>query len=185
MNSPAYAAGDYAAKISKHTVGFHKSTNNFQVILNIDVIGEYQGSNPDADEDFVELREPFQRTIWLTLTANSQSWIEPLLRYLGWNGTDMQELDPESPNAFQFDTERVYRVSCEHRVFNNNTQDRWNIKTPTGRQSVVQKPEAKNWKTLNQTFRFTPVGKPATAQQPQSPPATPQQQSRRPATSPF
>lgn len=98
-----YNKGIYNAECTEAGTGVAK-TGNPQVILKVRMMSQLDPSEPDAVYECPQR----ERTLWLTVTDNTQDRVLKNLRDAGWHGSAFDDIGQMVGNRF--------RVECQHEV---------------------------------------------------------------------
>jgi hypothetical protein len=109
--------GIYKAHIQKATLGEAK-TGNPQIVYEFILDGIL-----DSDGEFVDCAH-VPRTIYRVITENTIDYVVPELQALGYDRDGFDDLDPDSPNAFDFQgIETTVEMKLE--MYDDKPRERW------------------------------------------------------------
>ena len=133
-------AGIYKAHVQKVSLGEAKTGNpqiTYEFILD---------SMLQSDGEFAECPH-VPRTIYRVLTENTIDFAVEELRRMGYDRAGFDDLDPDSPNAFDFDGVEI-TVELKYEMYNDRERERWQFT----RKGAGKKLEAAGVSKLNAMF---------------------------------
>ncbi len=110
----------------KLTQAGKNNDGNFQFRLTVRVEEKaIDDDNPKAG--FVDLEQPFTRTVFMTITPNTLGRVVDELKFIGFTSDNILNLDPENgPDPHDFSGTEV-PLYCKHDEYNGKVTDKWNI----------------------------------------------------------
>jgi hypothetical protein len=111
--------------------GFAETTNNFeQFRMTFEVQGKV-----DKD-DLAGQPQPCEsgnRTWTITITSDANAeWLSSVVLDLGYDREDLLGLDPDTPDAFDFEGVEFFAI-CKHEEYNNQIREKWAMYRPPTR----------------------------------------------------
>src|SRR5262245_938841 len=102
-------------RVRARTWGYKETTNGYdQFEMTFEVLGEVNRNNP---EDPARRCEAGIRSWSITLTTDvNAEWLSSVVVDLGYDGDDLLGLDPDTPEAFNFEGVE-FDASCKHEEY--------------------------------------------------------------------
>jgi hypothetical protein len=126
--------------------GFNESSTgtpqfllNFKVMA-ISVNGEYES-----------LEQQYDRTSYMALTANTQSFVVEGLRRLGFDGASLTLLNPTTANFHDF-AGQEFEMWCKHDSYNGKPNEKWSPGRGASEFKIEKPLEAKKLRDLDNLF---------------------------------
>ncbi len=118
--------GNY--KVKADAWGWSETTNGAPLFwMESKVIGEVDINHPDAA---LKPCEPGNaRWSIAPSTPKSEDWLVRTVRALGYDRDDLLGLDPDRPEAFNFEG-REFTVQCRHKEYQGQVREEWTVVTP-------------------------------------------------------
>ena len=126
MSKAYYEEGRYKGVVSAQALG-KSSTGNTQFVLTFEILG---GVDPTQPDSLIRVA-PGQRSIFRSITEKTIDWFVDDLKFLGYNRSSFQPLDPSHQNHHSFKGMEI-EVECKHKQYNGETREQWNLVTDGG-----------------------------------------------------
>lgn len=135
MSAPHYPEGGYIGKVTQQAL-VKAGTGTPQFVIRFTV--ERFWNKATKQEEIC--KEHYERTIYRAITAKSAEYVKQDLDNLGFTGTSFKELDPNTPNHFDF-TGKEIRVFCKHEAdTESNMREKWGISQYAGSFDIEGEP---------------------------------------------
>lgn len=150
MSEPHYAEGGYIGKITQQALVKSQNKGTPQLVIRFTV---------ESHADGTDSGPKMERTMYRAITANTAQYVQEDLAKLGFTGTSLSEIDPNSPK-FSFDlTGKEIGVYCKHEADQeNNLRERWQL----SRSFAIEGEAVTDYDSLDAMFDFSAKPKPAT-----------------------
>lgn len=148
MAAPFYEPGRYACKVTAQALGEAK-TGNPQFVLQFMVMGKV---DPDDPSKFIPAPAQYERTHYRTITEKTIEYFAEDLKALGFTGASFKDLDPATPNFYDFKGQDV-DMFCVHEKNQDGDglREKWGVARQGGALEV--KPlEAKKVRDLDNLY---------------------------------
>lgn len=139
------ADGLYEGEVKKWGVGKAKTSSNLMFWVTFKIDKKVLDENDRGLDVPLESAEQFERNINRALTPNALSWLVGDLKVLGFDDAHLHRLDPQHPEAFDFEGKRA--------LLRNTAKDKdgkkfeeWKIQRPR------EEPERPQAEVLEATF---------------------------------
>ena len=126
MSKPFYEEGRYKAVVSGQALG-KSSTGNTQFVLTFEILG---GIDPTQPDNLIRVGQG-QRSIFRSITEKTIDWFVDDLKFLGYNRSSFQPLDPSHANHHSFKGMEI-EVECRHKTYQGEQREQWNLVTDGG-----------------------------------------------------
>ena len=126
MSKPFYEEGRYKGVVSSQALG-KSSTGNAQFVLTFEILG---GVDPTQPDNLIRVPQG-QRSIFRSITEKTIDWFVDDLKFLGYNRSSFQPLDPSHANHHSFKGMEI-EVECRHKQYQGETREQWNLVTDGG-----------------------------------------------------
>jgi hypothetical protein len=143
MSAPQYPEGGYIGKIVQQALVKSKNKGTPQLVIRFTVESKADGSDSGPRRE---------RTMYRVITANTTQYVQEDLTKLGFTGTSISEVDPNSPK-FSFDlTGKEIGVYCKHEADpESNLSEKWQLR----RTFAIEGEPVTDYESLDAMFDFT------------------------------
>lgn len=150
MSAPEYPEGGYLGKVTQQALVKSQNKGTPQLVIRFTVESKADGSDSGPKRE---------RTMYRAITANTAQYVQEDLAKLGFTGSSLSELDPNSPK-FSFDlTGREIAVYCKHEADQeSNLREKWQL----SRSFAIEGEPVTDYESLDAMFDFSSKPKPAT-----------------------
>lgn len=163
MGKPFYEPGAFIGEVVQQ--GLTKaSTGNTQFVLRFKVVGKPDPNDPDT---LIQCAE-YERTIYMTITDKTATFVVDNLHMLGYRAESFGPLDPSHANHQSFVGQQI-EVYCQHEQGQSgDMREKWQLSRKP--QAIEIKPlEAKEVRQLDMLFgKALKAGTPSTPKQTQA-----------------
>jgi hypothetical protein len=159
MSAPHYPEGGYIGKVTQQALVKSQNKGTPQLVIRFTVESKSDGGDSGTKQE---------RTMYRAITANTAAYVQEDLQKLGFTGSSLSEVDPNSPK-FAFDlTGKEIGVYCKHEADQeSNLREKWQLSRTFG----IEGEPVTDYDSLDSMFDFTATAKPKAAAPKQSKPA--------------
>lgn len=153
MSAPQYPEGGYIGKVVQQALVKSKNKGTPQLVIRFTVESKADGGDSGPRRE---------RTMYRVITANTTQYVQEDLAKLGFTGSSISEVDPNSPK-FSFDlTGKEIAVYCKHEADpESNLSEKWQL----SRTFAIEGEPVTDYESLDAMFDFT-AAKPKAAAAP-------------------
>lgn len=146
-NSPYYAVGRYACKVTAQALG-ETSTGNPQFVLRFQVLGLVDPADPGK---YIAAGQQFERTHYRAITEKTIKYFLDDLKILGFDGSSFKDLDPATEGFHDFRGMDIDMWCAHENGQDGGQREKWGVARQGG--SLEVKPlEPKKLRDLDNLF---------------------------------
>lgn len=151
MSAPQYPEGGYIGKVTQQALVKSQNKGTPQLVIRFTVESKADGSDCGPKQE---------RTMYRAITANTAQYVQEDLAKLGFTGSSLSEVDPNSPK-FSFDLKgQQIGVYCKHEAdTENNLREKWQL----SRTFAIEGEPVTDYESLDAMFDFAAKPKAAAA----------------------
>lgn len=149
MSAPHYPEGGYIGKVTQQALVKSQNKGTPQLVIRFTVESKSDGGDSGTKHE---------RTMYRAITANTAAYVQEDLQKLGFTGSSLSEVDPNSPK-FAFDlTGKEIGVYCKHEADQeSNLREKWQL----SRSFAIDGEPVTDYDSLDAMFDFSAAAKPA------------------------
>lgn len=143
-SGPFYKPGRYTVTFTGEQ-GFSETKNG-----NMQFFVEFEVTHIAAGDEWDEVTQPYRRSFYRVINANTAEYAAKDLRALGFTGESFRELDPRTANPHIFEGQAV--MICNHESWDGDIKEKWSLLYEGGARKAVDMIDVKQLKQLDMLF---------------------------------